>query len=68
MNMSLEAVLDEERREVLALLEGTPKSARKTSASSTGGKRVRDSFVAPVPRSPVRSMLDVTDASGNPYV
>ncbi|KAI6354570.1 hypothetical protein MCOR25_008554 [Pyricularia grisea] len=51
--MSMEAMLDEERREVLALLEGTASRAKSTGARS------------PSPfgstRSPVRSMLDFGD-------
>ncbi|KAM0331656.1 hypothetical protein ACHAQA_003335 [Verticillium albo-atrum] len=48
--MSMEAMLDEERREVLALLEGrsSPEAIRSTSPYTS-------------PRSPVRSMLDVVD-------
>ncbi|KAM0286731.1 hypothetical protein ACHAQH_000751 [Verticillium albo-atrum] len=48
--MSMEAMLDEERKEVLALLEGrsSPEAIRSTSPYTT-------------PRSPVRSMLDVVD-------
>ncbi|KAL1841881.1 hypothetical protein VTJ49DRAFT_6480 [Mycothermus thermophilus] len=49
--MSMEAMLDEERREVLALLEG--KTARPPS---TLGARSPSPYT---PRSPVRSMLDV---------
>jgi hypothetical protein len=50
--MSLEAALDEERREVMALLEG-----RKTHQS-----RLRASSPSGATHSPVRSMLDVLDA------
>jgi hypothetical protein len=57
--MSMEAVLDEERKEVLALLESTAAGGRgRGSASSTGGP-VRTGSPFATPRSPVRSMLDV---------
>ncbi|KAF2674904.1 hypothetical protein BT63DRAFT_23538 [Microthyrium microscopicum] len=53
--MSLEAALDEERRDVLALLEGrTPRSS--------GGPRARAASPGGVTQSPVRSMLDIVDA------
>ncbi|KAF9876075.1 usp domain-containing protein [Colletotrichum karsti] len=55
--MSMEAMLDEERRDVLALLEGnaarpsySPVSARSPSPYTS-------------PRSPVRSMLDIGDST-----
>ncbi|KAJ9151279.1 Usp family protein [Pleurostoma richardsiae] len=57
--MSMEAMLDEERREVLALLEGSkpraPRSMGARSPSPMGS-----------PQSPVRSMLDVGDVSPPP--
>jgi hypothetical protein len=51
--MSMEAMLDEERKEVLALLEGT--NARPRPPSSLEGR----SPSPYTPRSPVRSMLDI---------
>ena len=57
--MSMEAVLDEERKEVLAILESTSANGRpRGSASSMGGSGRTGSPLA-TPRSPVRSMLDV---------
>ena len=57
-HMSLESVLDEERKQVLAILEGTAAGGRpRGSASSTGPERTGSPFATP--RSPVRSMLDV---------
>jgi len=53
--MSMEAMLDEERREVLALLEGT--AAQRPKAPSSLGGRSPSPFTTP--RSPVRSMLDI---------
>ncbi|KAK4201579.1 hypothetical protein QBC40DRAFT_264142 [Triangularia verruculosa] len=53
--MSMEAMLDEERREVLALLEG-PQASRQSRAPSSIGGRAPSPFT---PRSPVRSMLDI---------
>ncbi|KAK4665822.1 hypothetical protein QC763_409330 [Podospora pseudopauciseta] len=53
--MSMEAMLDEERREVLALLEG-PQASRPSRAPSSIGGRSPSPFT---PRSPVRSMLDI---------
>ncbi|KAK0640884.1 hypothetical protein B0T16DRAFT_203462 [Cercophora newfieldiana] len=55
--MSMEAMLDEERREVLALLEG---QQRPKPPSSIDG---RSSSPFTSPRSPVRSMLDIGDDS-----
>ncbi|KAJ9156907.1 Universal stress protein [Coniochaeta hoffmannii] len=52
--MSMEAMLDEERREVLALLEGP---RRPRAGSSVGGRS--PSPYTNTPRSPVRSMLDI---------
>jgi hypothetical protein len=52
--MSLEAALDEERREVMALLEG--------KKSSQAQSRLRASSPSGATHSPVRSMLDVLDA------
>jgi hypothetical protein len=61
-NMSLESVLDEERRDVLALLERTSnQQARGGTASSAGSGRASSPFTSP--QSPVRSMLDIE--SGN---
>ncbi|KAK4176817.1 hypothetical protein QBC36DRAFT_213150 [Triangularia setosa] len=53
--MSMEAMLDEERREVLALLEG-PQASRPSRGPSSIGDRSPSPFT---PRSPVRSMLDI---------
>ncbi|KAL2262872.1 hypothetical protein VTK26DRAFT_9198 [Humicola hyalothermophila] len=53
--MSMEAMLDEERREVLALLEGTSQSRPKPA--SPPGDRSPSPYTTP--RSPVRSMLDI---------
>ncbi|AEO59046.1 hypothetical protein MYCTH_2306961 [Thermothelomyces thermophilus ATCC 42464] len=52
--MSMEAMLDEERKEVLALLEGSSSSRPKASPSLDG--RSPSPYT---PRSPVRSMLDI---------
>jgi hypothetical protein len=68
MAMSMEAALDEERKEVLALLEGEKKANRKHrgSMSSTGSagsaERIRSSSpFTTSPRSPSRSMLDIAE-------
>ena len=54
--MSMEAMLDEERREVLALLEGTqPRAPTSIEARSPSPLST--------PRSPVRSMLDIGTVS-----
>ncbi|KAK4130953.1 adenine nucleotide alpha hydrolases-like protein [Trichocladium antarcticum] len=52
--MSMEAMLDEERKEVLALLEGTNPRPRPPSSL---GARSQSPYTTP--RSPVRSMLDI---------
>ncbi|KAF4635347.1 hypothetical protein G7Y89_g2751 [Cudoniella acicularis] len=57
-HMSLESMLDEERRDVLALLEATPVVRTRGSASSIGSGRASSPFT---PRSPVRSMLDIAE-------
>jgi hypothetical protein len=57
--MSLEAALDEERREILKILEGSTEKRRR---SGPGGSYLSDNERAGSPlgtRSPVRSMLDV---------
>ncbi|KAF2744724.1 hypothetical protein M011DRAFT_408206 [Sporormia fimetaria CBS 119925] len=59
--MSLEAALDEERREVMALLEG--RSSKKSSSSSRPGGRASSPAI---PTSPIRSMLDVGDSPPAP--
>ncbi|KAH8904240.1 hypothetical protein BR93DRAFT_883568 [Coniochaeta sp. PMI_546] len=59
--MSMEAMLDEERREVLALLEGP---RRPRAGSSIGGRS--PSPYSNTPRSPVRSMLDIGDDAPTP--
>ncbi|KAE9370444.1 hypothetical protein N431DRAFT_492534 [Stipitochalara longipes BDJ] len=56
-HMSLESMLDEERRDVLALLEGPPAGRPRGSASSNTSGRESSPFTSP--RSPVRSMLDI---------
>jgi len=61
--MSMEAMLDEERREVLALLEGTQHQPRPQGPGSIDG-RSPSPFTSP--RSPVRSMLDYGDDSPSP--
>jgi len=58
-HMSLESVLDEERRDVLALLEGPPAGRKRGSASSAGSARASSPLTKP--QSPVRSMLDIDD-------
>lgn len=60
--MSMEAMLDEERREVLALLEGT--SNQRPKPPSSLGARSPSPYTTP--RSPVRSMLDIGDAPPSP--
>ncbi|TVY35209.1 Uncharacterized protein LSUB1_G005785 [Lachnellula subtilissima] len=57
-NMSLESVLDEERKDVLALLEGKSGLHTKKPASSAGSGRAPSPYN---PRSPVRSMLDIAE-------
>lgn len=53
--MSIDAMLDMERQEVLALLESK-------NQGSTSPERIRSSSpYAPAPRSPVRSMLDIEE-------
>jgi hypothetical protein len=56
MAQSLEAALDEERREIMALLEGRANAAKKQAASIRAA--------SPTPQSPVRSMLDF-DGTGS---
>ncbi|EKJ74780.1 hypothetical protein NXS19_005110 [Fusarium pseudograminearum] len=60
--MSIEAMLDMERKEVLALLENRP----KPNPAMQGGMRSASPYATP--RSPVRSMLDVGNqpAPGSP--
>jgi hypothetical protein len=55
--MSLESALDEERRDVLALLEGKTPPSRQAILSA----RIRAASPAGPAQSPVRSMLDVAD-------
>ncbi|OHW90714.1 universal stress protein family [Colletotrichum incanum] len=59
--MSMEAMLDEERRDVLALLEGT---ANRSSWNPGSPVSARSPSPYTSPRSPVRSMLDVGDDTG----
>ncbi|KAK4230127.1 hypothetical protein QBC38DRAFT_55547 [Podospora fimiseda] len=54
--MSMEAALDEERREILALLEPTSGKAPKAAPRTMNSSRSSSPFT---PRSPVRSMLDI---------
>jgi hypothetical protein len=56
--MSMEAMLDEERREILALLE---QSNTKNSYRSNSPMGMRSQSPYASPRSPVRSMLDIGD-------
>lgn len=59
--MSMEAMLDEERREVLALLEGSNgQGGSRSRAGSTFEDRSPSPF-STTPRTPVRSMLDIGD-------
>ncbi len=58
--MSLEAVLDEERRDVLALLEAQHAPSRTRGSTSSAGSR-RNSSPFANPQSPVRSMVDIDD-------
>jgi hypothetical protein len=62
-HMSLESMLDEERRDVLALLEATSTARAKGSIGSAKQGRAASPFTN-VPRSPVRSMLDIAEDSG----
>ncbi|KAL0934304.1 usp domain-containing protein [Colletotrichum truncatum] len=59
--MSMEAMLDEERRDVLALLEGT---TSRPSWNSNSPVSARSPSPYTSPRSPVRSMLDIGDEGG----
>lgn len=56
--MSIEAMLDMERQEVLALLENRPVPTSNPSASPD---RMRSASPYSTPRSPVRSMLDIDE-------
>ncbi|KAI5464681.1 hypothetical protein BGZ63DRAFT_350051 [Mariannaea sp. PMI_226] len=56
--MSIEAMLDMERKEVLALLENRP---MPTSSSNIPSHRMRSASPYAIPRSPVRSMLDIDE-------
>lgn len=60
--MSLEAMLDEERKDVLKILEQTQPGRTRGSGSSISGPPRRTSSPLTYPRSPVRSMLDVDNA------
>jgi nucleotide-binding universal stress UspA family protein len=60
MAMSLDSVLDEERREVLKLLEASA-SGPKRGSTSSGASVGRTSSPMNSPRSPVRSMLDIDE-------
>ncbi|KAL2075624.1 hypothetical protein VTL71DRAFT_567 [Oculimacula yallundae] len=62
--MSLEAMLDEERKDVLAVLEGPPsKSRHRGSTGSMGDAGFSTSFIGNQSQSPVRSMLDINDGT-----
>jgi hypothetical protein len=62
--MSMEAALDEERKSVLALLEGSAQPIRGQRGSS--GSEGRTSSPFRTPRSPVRSMLDISEDPAPP--
>ncbi|KAH7319799.1 Usp domain-containing protein [Stachybotrys elegans] len=55
--MSIDAMLDMERKEVLALLE----NSGSNSQSSNPSERIRSASPYGVPRSPVRSLLDIAE-------
>lgn len=62
--MSMEAALDEERRSVLAILEASTQPSRPHRGSAGSGSRERMRASSPFaanPRSPVRSMLDISE-------
>ena len=61
----MEAMLDEERREVLALLEGNNGQGSRSRAESRCRGRSTSPFKTP-PRTPVRSMLDIGDGYLSP--
>ncbi|CAK7563141.1 MAG: hypothetical protein SEPTF4163_001000 [Sporothrix epigloea] len=67
--MSMEAVMDEERLEVLALLEGRPDAASRRSSSIASAARSASPYSAN-PRSPMRSpmqsILDYDDLEAPP--
>jgi len=67
--ISMEAALDEERIDVLALLEGTSHGARREPGALMGtGMREPSPYTAGgSPRSPVRSMLDIGVPIRGPY-
>jgi hypothetical protein len=60
ITMSMESALDEERINVLALLEGPPQGV-KIGSTGTGRRAPSPYTTSNNPRSPVRSMLDVGD-------
>ncbi|KAF2753907.1 hypothetical protein EJ05DRAFT_159028 [Pseudovirgaria hyperparasitica] len=60
--MSMESALDEERREIMALLEGRP-APTPQRARGTSSPRRSESPTAAATKSPVRSMLDVGSTS-----
>lgn len=57
--MSLESALDEERREVLKLLESAPRQPRGSFSLGTARSSSRND--SPIGARPIRSMLDVDD-------
>ncbi|CZT41021.1 uncharacterized protein RSE6_00700 [Rhynchosporium secalis] len=61
--ISLEAVLDEERKDVLALLEGLPSKARHRGSTGSMGSLMTSGPFTRQSQSPVRSMLDVDDGT-----
>ncbi|KAG4439821.1 hypothetical protein IFR05_004670 [Cadophora sp. M221] len=61
--MSLEAMLDEERKDVLALLEGPPSTNRHRGSTGSMGSARASSPLTKQAQSPVRSMLDVADGT-----
>ncbi|EEQ31486.1 universal stress protein family domain-containing protein [Microsporum canis CBS 113480] len=60
--MSLEAALDEERREILEILQGRPQQQNSQHSQQQGqqNQSARPHHVSPAP--PIRSMLDVAPA------
>ena len=65
--MSMEAALDEERKSVLALLEGSAQPTRvQRGSASPAGSGGRTSSPFRTPRSPVRSMLDISEDPAPP--
>lgn len=62
--MSMEAVMDEERREVLALLNSRVEQTRRSSSVASMNRSPHSRSASPYtagPRSPIRSMLDFVE-------